>query len=52
MNIPKALISAILIGIAIQTASCSDDNEVKSKDAEQAGSEHLNTDPCPACGMG
>lgn len=50
MNIPKALISAILIGIAIQTFSCSDENEVKSKEAK--ADEHLNSDPCPGCGMG
>jgi len=57
MKLPKSLISAILIGIAVQTASsCKKDKDLpdtKAKQEAQKEAEKANPSyPCPACGMG
>jgi hypothetical protein len=57
MKLPKTLLSAILIGIVVQTASsCGKDKDVKdtkAKTEEQKEKEKNNpSEPCPACGMG
>lgn len=55
MKLPKSLLSAILIGIAVQTvASCSKDKELPDPKAKQEQKEEINgpSAPCPACGMG
>jgi hypothetical protein len=54
MKLPKALLSAILIGIAVQTTSCTKDKELPDQKKEtKAEKEKSNTpQPCPACGMG
>ena len=57
MKLPKSLLSAILIGIVVQTTtSCKKDKELpdpKVKQEAQKGQENTNpAEPCPACGMG
>jgi hypothetical protein len=58
MDLPKALLSAILLGITVQTTSCSDKNDLPGPKSEQEQEETSKTpeksDPgnCPACGMG
>ena len=57
MKLSKALLSAILIGIAVQgSTSCkkSKDDDSKQKQEAQKKEEEkkATTDPCPACGMG
>ncbi|SFW64751.1 chryseobasin-related MNIO class RiPP peptide [Chitinophaga sancti] len=59
MKLSKSLLSAIMIGIAVQTTvvSCSKDEQVKPKKADQANKQSEskpvdNPDSCPACGMG
>jgi len=59
MKLSKSLLSAIVIGIAVQTTvvSCSKDEQAKPKKEDQANkqSESKPTqypDSCPACGMG
>lgn len=52
MKLPKSLLSAILIGIAVQTTSCTkeicDDKEKKEAKKETKKAPY----DCPACGMG
>jgi hypothetical protein len=56
MDLPKALLSAILLGITVQTTSCSDKNELPGPkpEHEETGKTPEKSDPgnCPACGMG
>lgn len=59
MKLSKSLLSAIVIGIAVQTTvvSCSKDEQAKPKKAEQANKQNESQptdfpDGCPACGMG
>jgi hypothetical protein len=58
MKLSKSLLSAILIGIAVQTtSSCKKDKELSDSKAKQEAAkkeaEKNNVpDPCPACGMG
>ncbi len=56
MDLPKALLSAILLGITVQTISCSDKNELPGPKPEQEETsktpEKSDPDNCPACGMG
>lgn len=56
MKLSKSLLSAILIGIAVQTTvtSCSKDKDVKDPKAKKEAKDEKNTPtaPCPACGMG
>jgi hypothetical protein len=57
MKLSKSLLSAILIGIAVQTtSSCKKDKELpdpKAKQEAQKEQEKSNpSEPCPACGMG
>jgi hypothetical protein len=52
MKLPKTLLSAILIGIAVQTTSCTKEL-CDDKDKKEEKKEVKNTpDGCPACGMG
>lgn len=54
MKLPKTLLSAIVIGIAIHTSSCTKDKEIgKEKEKKESKSE-TKAAPynCPACGMG
>lgn len=50
MKLSKSLLSAILIGIAVQTTvvSCGKDDQPEPKDKEPK-KDQVN---CPACGMG
>jgi hypothetical protein len=56
MKLSKSLLSAILIGIAVQaTPSCKKEKQTPATNKENKGNE--NTPPpspasCPACGMG
>jgi hypothetical protein len=52
MKLSKSLLSAIVIGIAIQTTvvSCGKDDEPKPKKEEPKQNQALGN--CPACGMG
>lgn len=57
MKLPKSLLSAILIGIAIQTTtSCKKDKELPDPKAKQEAQKEQGkntpSEPCPACGMG
>lgn len=57
MKLPKSLLSAILIGIAVQTAtSCKKDKELPDPKAKQEAQKeqekNIPSEPCPACGMG
>jgi hypothetical protein len=57
MKLSKSLLSAILIGIVVQTTSaCKKDKELpdpKAKQEAQKEQEKSNSsEPCPACGMG
>ncbi|RFM36807.1 chryseobasin-related MNIO class RiPP peptide [Chitinophaga silvisoli] len=59
MKLSKSLLSAIMIGIAVQTTvvSCSKDEQVKPKKTDQANKQNEskpdeNLGNCPACGMG
>ena len=57
MKLPKSLLTAILIGIAVQTAtSCKKDKELPDPKAKQEAQKeqekNIPSEPCPACGMG
>lgn len=54
MKLSKSLLSAILIGIAVQTTvtSCKKDNQTDPKKKEAKGPKQQMPDGCPACGMG
>jgi hypothetical protein len=56
MEIPKTLLTAILIGITVQLTGCGkddgDENPKKLEDYAKKESTDHNVDPCPACGMG
>ena len=56
MKLPKTLLTAIVIGIAVQTVtSCSKDKDLPdTKAKKEAKEEEKNKPPylCPACGMG
>jgi hypothetical protein len=57
MKLSKSLLSAILIGIVVQTtSSCKKDKELpdpKAKqEAKKEGEKSNPSYPCPACGMG
>lgn len=56
MKLPKSLLSAILLGIAVQTASsCGKDKLPDPKEQQEAQKEKDKNkvpDLCPACGMG
>lgn len=53
MKLPKSLLAAIIIGIAVQTTtSCSKDvPDPKKKEVKKEGAGSY-PDNCPACGMG
>ena len=51
MKLPKTLLSAILIGIAVQTITSCEKDKTDPKE-KQKQEEKKKTDPCPACGMG
>lgn len=56
MKLPKTLLSAILIGIAVQTTttSCKKDKDLPDTKAKKEAKEDEKKPPynCPACGMG
>ncbi len=56
MKLPKSLLAAIVIGIAVQTtiSSCSKDTDVSDPKKKEVKKEGAGTYPdnCPACGMG
>lgn len=54
MELSKALLGAILLGIAVESSSCTkdDDKNVKPSGNTEQTSNSQNSDPCPACGMG
>jgi hypothetical protein len=56
MKLSKTLLSAILIGIAVQgTTSCKkskDDNKEKQEAQKKEEAKKAAADLCPACGMG
>jgi hypothetical protein len=51
MKLPKVLLGAIAVGVAVQvTTSCnSKKNDPTPKTSQQSGKEPIN---CPACGLG
>jgi len=53
MKLSKSLLSAILIGIAVQTTvvSCGKDNQPEPKEKKEPTKEKP-LDACPGCGMG
>ncbi|WP_165903738.1 hypothetical protein [Hymenobacter gummosus] len=52
MKLPKAVLGAVLVGLAVQTTSCIKKDEVKPN-GEKTGQKGGKTiDSCPACGMG
>jgi hypothetical protein len=54
MKLSKTLLSAILIGVAVQgTTSCKKANDSKKQEAQKKEeSKKAPNVPCPACGMG
>jgi len=56
MKLPKSLLAAIVIGIAVQTtiSSCSKDKDVPDPKKKEVKKEEASSYPgnCPACGMG
>ena len=55
MKLSKSLLSAILIGIAVQTSSCTKDKEIcEDKEKKEAKEKETKKSiyECPACGMG
>lgn len=55
MKLPKTLLSAILIGIAVQSAtSCKKDKDLPDSKVKEEKKEDEKKPPyyCPACGMG
>lgn len=57
MKLPKSLLGALLIGIAVQSASsCTKDKNISEEKLKKAAQEKEeaknNPDYCPACGMG
>ena len=56
MKLSKTLLSAILVGISLQTTvSCKKEKESPNakQEAQKKEEEKAKTsDPCPACGMG
>ena len=55
MELSKALLGALLLGIAVETTSCTKDESknVKPNTTEQTNSsENITPANCPACGMG
>lgn len=53
MKLSKSLLSAILLGIAVQTTtSCGKDKLPDPKEKQEAKDKDRTPDPCPACGMG
>ncbi|SFH32572.1 chryseobasin-related MNIO class RiPP peptide [Pontibacter chinhatensis] len=56
MKLPKTLLSAIVVGIAVQTSACQKDDLPKptAENGGKDGKEVIKTpyDNCPACGMG
>lgn len=53
MKLPKALLGAMLVGLAVQTTGCGNKGNDPKPKGEQAGKPSKKTpDNCPACGMG
>ena len=52
MKLPKSLLSAILIGVAVQTTSCTKEICEKKEKKEAKKEAEKKTYSCPACGMG
>lgn len=57
MELPKALLGAILLGIAVESSSCQKCDDMPQPTTEQTDGEQTiavpqPADPCPACGMG
>lgn len=54
MKLSKALLGAILVGITVQTTSCSKKDKEVTPQAQQNPKEEIKTPDggCPACGMG
>lgn len=53
MELPKALLGAILLGITVQATSCSKEaTNVQPDQTEQTDDAPKTIDDCPACGMG
>ena len=54
MKLPKALLGAIVIGIAVQATSCGKDKDtLAEKQKKEAKKDDKNKqEPCPVCGLG
>ena len=56
MKLSKALLGAMLVGISVQTTSCSISEEDLPKPTTEQGEENngeiIVPEDCPACGMG
>lgn len=52
MKLPKALLGAIVIGIAVQATSCGKDKETLAEKEKKEAKKDDKKEPCPACGLG
>lgn len=52
MKLPKTLLSAILIGIAVQTMTSCEKEKTPDPKEKQKQEKTQQPDSCPACGMG
>jgi hypothetical protein len=52
MKLTKTLISAIVIGVAVQVSSCSKDKDEAKPSTENEKSGTKVPQGCPGCGMG
>ncbi|SIO13059.1 chryseobasin-related MNIO class RiPP peptide [Chitinophaga niabensis] len=52
MKLPKTLLSAVLIGIAVQTMTSCGKEKAPDPKEKQKQEEKKQPDGCPACGMG
>lgn len=50
MKLPKLLIGALVIGLAVQTAGCKKETLPKTEAEKEVAKKNLGS--CPACGMG
>lgn len=52
MKLPKALLGAILVGVAVQSTSCIKKDDPAPKEGQQKGGKSAPPVNCPACGLG
>jgi hypothetical protein len=52
MKLPKAVLGAVLVGLAVQATSCVKKDDAKPKGEKTSEKGGKTIDSCPACGMG